>query len=80
LRGVAPVVYVAGVTAPLAAERLQAWLDSSGLTQVAFAQRLDVTVGAVRQWLSGAKTPSLEHAVQMEKICAVPARLWLRPA
>ena len=77
MRGVALWVYSAGVSAPIAADQLQAWLDNSDVTQVALAQRLDVTVGALRQWLSGAKSPSLRHAVVMENLCGVPARLWL---
>lgn len=40
-------------------------------SQEAFAAALGVTRGAVSQWESGRKTPSLENVVKIARLCAV---------
>jgi DNA-binding transcriptional regulator YdaS (Cro superfamily) len=54
------------------------WLKRTKTTQRCFARRVDVTAGALNQWLMGHTTPTLEHAVEVEIATSgsVPAAEW----
>lgn len=50
------------------------YLEENGLSQEAFAKSVDVTQGAVSQWLTGATKISPEIAKKVERVTAGKVR------
>lgn len=49
-------------------KKLEAYMKANGITNVAMAQRLGVTEGAVRHILIGIKQPSLYMATELARM------------
>lgn len=58
--------------------KLSQHLTATGLTQQAFAEKVNVTQPTVNRWLNGAR-PSWEKAAEIERVTdgAVPMLSWI---
>ena len=54
----------------LLAENIRFFRKASGLTQEQLAEAMDVTVGAVSKWESGATTPDLSSILELAALFA----------
>jgi HTH-type transcriptional regulator / antitoxin HigA len=52
------------------------WMDDAGINAAELARRLDVTPKHVSELLSGKAALSAHLALALERVTAVPARLW----
>lgn len=59
---------------------LRDYLERTGETQEALAERLSVTPMAVSHWVNGKSKPSLQMALKIEAITGVPCRAWASQA
>ncbi len=55
---------------------LAAWRAAHGLSQHDLAARLSASQGAVSQWETSAKTPSLMRALEIEALTGIPVTSW----
>jgi transcriptional regulator with XRE-family HTH domain len=46
-------------------QRIRELRDQKGLTQEGLARKADVTLGAVRKWERGTRTPSFDMAIRL---------------
>ncbi len=55
---------------------LREWLDEHDKTQTWLAEKLDISVGAVNDILSGRRTPGLQLAIKIEDLTGIPPRAF----
>lgn len=48
-------------------EKLRSWLRERELTQAILAKRVEVTEGAISQWINGHSRPSLDNLVALSR-------------
>lgn len=61
-------------------ERLRAWRESKGWTQMQLAVAIDAQPSAVSNYERGAVIPSLRAAARIERECGIPASVWVAEA
>lgn len=59
-----------------AAETLRLLIDERGWTQERFSKVVLVSQALVSRWLSGARRPSLEKAILIERALDIPVSAW----
>lgn len=71
------------VTRPFAPEyavhpgtMIEEWLDESGMTQVEFADRIDMSTKALNQMIRGHAPVTSETSLKLESVTGIPARTW----
>ena len=57
--------------------QLLAWRQREGLTQLELGARLKCRPETVARWERGEWRPSLDHAIQIERLTGISYRSWL---
>lgn len=60
-------------------DKLNNWIDASGITQAELARLLGTTRQAVCHWMRGRTVPALYYSLALEAVSGgqVPATVWL---
>lgn len=61
----------------VASERLKAWREEAGLSQVAAGARVGVSGPTWYDWEAGNKTPRTVHQIALEKVTGIERDAWL---
>jgi hypothetical protein len=63
----------------LGGQRLHEFLVSKGWTPRKLGRELDCDQASVNSWISGRNLPALTRAIELETICGVDPRDWVKP-